>query len=82
MREVFDLKIEKLMSDNDKVKLAFESIMINYHVGFEEIFALDLINTSNLRKVCEAVIDVPALNEVAVQIAEDKKKSVVANTSG
>lgn len=78
MREVFELNFDKQITTEEKVELAFESIMLNYHVGFEEIFALDLINTLNLREVCEAVIDVPTLNEVTAQMAVDKKKTVTA----
>lgn len=74
MREVFDFKIDNMIEDKDKVKLAFEAIMLNYHLSFEEIFALDLINTLNLREVCEAVIDIPTVNEVTKQMNRDEKK--------
>ncbi len=62
------------MTTDGRIKLAIEAIMLNYHVGIEETFALKLINTANLHEICEAIIDLPTVIEVNKQMQADKKK--------
>ncbi len=82
LREWGDLDGDVQMDVEARLKLAMEAITFNYQIGIEEIRMLELIRSTNLRAILEAIIDIPTIIAVNEQMAEAKKKDETADTPG
>ena len=54
---------------------AAEALDLNYYVGPDEINAMQLLTTANMRQIFEAVVDMPTILKVMEDIAEAQKKT-------
>lgn len=73
---------EQELSYADEMLLVIEAISFNYHVGADEINALELLNTKNFEKIIHAIVDIPTLNAKLEEMGEQKKNSQATCSGG
>ena len=63
------------LTSDDARDIAVACLAMNYRVGAAEVAALEILTEQNMLAVLDAMIDVPALREVALRAAEQQKKN-------
>jgi hypothetical protein len=56
-------------------RIAVAALSLNYAIGPNEVAALRLLTTANYREILQALIDVPTLVRVSLEMAEASKKN-------
>ena len=72
---------EQELDYSDEMLLVIEALSFNYHVGVDEINAMELLNTKNFEKIIHAIVDVPTLNTKLKEMSPGKKKTSPVTSS-